>query len=726
MRPGLQLLFKPEDAAVLPSEKQENCMAAREACSLSCVKSRTNPKDSDANDKPIFGPRLTEPAVQGFSDLLPDSFAPLLSSSHMEILWNQLTPELVHALSFDASIQLRNGPHTIPLNKSLSRPQLVLGSNKASSRIYLSGKLGSIDLSNEDDFDMMRSPKHRSLTMVKGCSATLDPPLAMLNVASTLVHLPSLFEDHSLPGLRQVRIVYFVLTFICSISSLIERFLWIVERKCQIHLSKITASPIFKGSNDVPQWKLKLSFSGHALIFNMIKVPFHAISLPTFIIPAPHALLRNLISLQPLASARLRRENLSAERMLLAILDSVETWNATVKTVASPPSLSIDVTVPGGMTVAGEALLGRDLSAQTSRVDSEMCSLSEVSLPRNDVNDVHSVTSSNSASGCYSSLGDGRMASTTDIFTNFQDVQEPFDSNSMLPWSAEAKLNGLFAHDRINVNLARIHVSHQSLDGKGQSRKCCHATVSGSVVIWRADPNNLVLDRYESSIKANPQRPSHFSIPSPEVLESGDALPSLYSTLLFPDFVAPKSIRMKQLMQYDYSFDVEEESVIDAISVSVGISHPMLKGSTIVTTILESIYAYGSWTAREGAMLNPFSQTRKRNLLRHLPAIDLTIRVGSIFIPEESLSYHDDGQTKWIPRMQGGRMITRFVGGFSDDFESSVDQEVHSSLTNYLHRATEGIKVIADFDVNFFCLNSESHVHEVCYISEYDRDRYFW
>ena len=52
-----------------------------------------------------------------------------------------------------------------------------------------------------------------------------------------------------------------------------------------------------------------------------------------------------------------------------------------------------------------------------------------------------------------------------------------------------------------------------------------------------------------------------------------------------------------RLLQYDYAFDVSEDSKIDAITMSIGATHPMLNGGSMVTTILESIYAFGSVTA---------------------------------------------------------------------------------------------------------------------------------
>ena len=83
-------------------------------------------------------------------------------------------------------------------------------------------------------------------------------------------------------------------------------------------------------------------------------------------------------------------------------------------------------------------------------------------------------------------------------------------------------------------------------------------------------------------------------------------------------------------------------------------SHPMLKGGTIITSIMESIYTHGSFAAREAAIINMKEPWRKRNILRHLPAVDFTVGIQNVFIPEESMSYSDDGQTAHCPELQGG------------------------------------------------------------------------
>jgi hypothetical protein len=252
---------------------------------------------------------------------LPDSFAPLLSSSYMSVLTHQLTANLIHAVQLEAGVRLRPGRHEIPLDKDHSRPQLVLDVPATTGcRMTVAAVVGSDGLSNEQDMQVERATTSRSQPMVKHAGLVLDPPLPLSNVAPTLIHFPTLFEDRNMiPILRSRQWVRFVVDFIVSMSSFLEKCLWILESQCRIHLSKVRITPLYKGTAVAakmvvpsvlrqwettadaplplpPEWRLQLAFSGHVLLFNWIPIPFISVTLPSFIIPQPHALLEFLLS----------------------------------------------------------------------------------------------------------------------------------------------------------------------------------------------------------------------------------------------------------------------------------------------------------------------------------------------------------------------------------------------------------------------------------------------
>jgi hypothetical protein len=89
-------------------------------------------------------------------------------------------------------------------------------------------------------------------------------------------------------------------------------------------------------------------------------------------------------------------------------------------------------------------------------------------------------------------------------------------------------------------------------------------------------------------------------------LAASEEAPSIGEMLLYPEENSTKASpsNILRMLGYDYAFDVFDSQFV-AVTCYVGASHPMLRGGTMVTTILESIYMNGSATARQGAIINP-------------------------------------------------------------------------------------------------------------------------
>ena len=762
-RPVIQLLFKPDDDVIVSAGGAKSGDEASFAGSIS-DKASTMTADSSSSS---------------FHDLLPDSFAPLLSSSQTEVILNQLTPDLLHGLSIQGNATLRPGKHSIPLNKDPVRPQLTVYSKQFTSstsprfsqeatsgcRITVSAEIGSGNgWTMAQDFDMLKPTTERSRTLMRSAEINFGPPaLALYNVAPTLIHLPSLFRDtywsrvfqrlqQSAPAagkrtyMKRIRkYIRLGLSLLRGLSSILERFLWFVESKCQIHLSKVRITPVYKQCDEQEHinneetknrnWRLQLSFSGYVLLFDWIPVPFVNIRLPTFVIPAPYAFLSDLVSPQPLATAQVKHENLSQYNIITAILDATERWGVDIKGVATPPAFSVDVSVPGGMTVAVEAMLGRDISASLTRNASGTHladSGSNFGTPSGGAEIYHPNIHDSISYPDHQSLSswDDHSLLNTPIGKNISGLATsmksttgaaggiPFDANNVIPWLFEVSMQGTIDHNSVKINLSKCRASHHTslpmsssslidLVDNGGNPKKYEVNVSGSCVIHTADPSLLPPE----SVCTNPftqpiaKRRAPTGIQQSKWMNNVKDKPSVCATLLFPDFAAASSKmqRMKQLLQYDYSFDIAENTNIDALSVSIGVSHPLLRGSTIVTTVFESIYAWGTVSAREGSMLNPFEPTRKRNLLKHIPAIDFTAGIQNAFIPEQSLSYIDDGISKILPQMKKGRMTVRITGGFVED----------RVISEGASEAQDIIKIVVDFGVGFFSLYDETKVNEV-------------
>jgi hypothetical protein len=662
---------------------------------------------SSCNATPEEEPEPT-PAQTPFAHThdLPDSFAPLLSSSQTELLLHHLTADLIHGIHVEGGIRMQTGRHEIPLDKDSSRPQLVLQVPKGGCRISVVAGIGSDGFSSAQDLDVTLPTCQRSRPMLKHAGLVLDPPLPMSNVAPTLIHFPTLFEDDFVPTLQRIQIFRFFVDAIISISSLIEKVLWIIESVLQIHLSKVRVTPLYKGraegDSTSPEWRLTLAFSGHVLLCGWIPIPFISVILPTFIIPQPHALLEYLMTNQPLASARLRRENIAEERIALAVLDTVDSWNTSLSVVATPPAVGIDLTLPGGVSLGLEMMHGRDPTAGRSRQD-----VADLHVNNNKTSSVppfspnQAPISSGASMSSWTTDNDGSGGNYKSARRLQQASTQPFDANDLVPWKLEISAKGTMDKEKMTVHLTNFSVKHEDPSSPIPAKS--KFSTRGSLAIWKANSAQAAANSSAAVIR----RPSSSFVHRAALAGTTDS-PSVAAILFFTKENESSFHHEYRMLQYDYAFDISEDSKLDAMTFSVGASHPMLNGGNMVTTILESIYAFGSVTAREHATLDPVERRRKRNVLRHLPAVDFTLGIQNSYIPPESMSYTDDGQTKTLPEMDGGRIMVRFLGGIEEGHQTAGGPEGSSPETP----VSEGIKVIADFGFSSIVMSSESRVNE--------------
>ena len=480
-RPALSILFKPDDISALSASKvgsicSQSSPKVHLASNFRTFMSRSTGSDAGTGDtldrsvlesvrdsshvgssasscaaEPQGGEAGTEPTSTTASETrfvhphdLPDSFAPLLSSSQTEILLDNLTADLIHGLQAEAGLRMQMGRHEIPLDKDSSRPQLVLDVPKGGCRLSAVVGIGSDQFTLSQDLDVNLPTASRSCPMVKHAGMVFDPPLPLSNVAPTLIHFPTLFEDKLLPTLRRIQIFRIAMDTIISISSLIEKCLWILESLLQIHLGQIRVTPVYKGKSSIddvtsPEWRLTFAFSGHLLLFRLIPIPFISVVLPTFIIPQPHALLKFLLTNQPLASARLRRENIAEQRIVLALIDTADTWNFDLRLVATPPAVGVDLTLPGGVSLGLEMMHGRDAGAGRSRQETS----DTPAFPGQQQQNQKTLGSANSMSSWTTNNDSGsNMQASSRFRSRTTTPQVPFDANDLVPWSLKVSAKG--------------------------------------------------------------------------------------------------------------------------------------------------------------------------------------------------------------------------------------------------------------------------------------------
>lgn len=689
---------------------------------------------------------------------LPDSFAPLLSSSETEVLLDHLTADLIHGMKAEANVLLRPGRHEIPLDKDPLRPQFTVDIPTNGIKLSAVARVGSDGFTAMQDLDVCIPTELRSRPMVKQAELVFEPALPLLNVAPTLIHIPTLFEDNTVvPRLRSIQVIRYFIDALVGVSSLIEKILWVIESYLQIHLSTVRISPIYKGRRKCttlnedrfdgtvyPEWRLSLAFSGHVELFGWIPIPFLSVVLPTFIIPQPHALLDYLLSKQPLASARIKRENIAEEKIALAVLETVDTWSTKAELCATPPAVGIDLTLPGGVSLGIEMLHGRDATAGRNRMDGDGTHAGGPTVPQTPRShgkstgfpssdphynhNLHYPEPSTSHNNKFVESGASMSSWTTNDQMSGSDFRprtsfratsgEPYNANSLVPWKLEFAAKGSMHKDKLSFHLLNCSLEHE--DPSSPLHVSSQFRTRGSFAVWKAvgrspSSNHPGQTDVTTPIKFR-KTPSYIHRAA---LAGATELPSVAALLLFPEGKS-ESFRAGsyQNLQYDYAFDVAEDSKLDAVTFSVGANHPMLNGGSMVTTVLESIYAFGSFTARQDAILDPMERRRKRNILRHLPAIDFTFGIQNSYIPPESYSYTDDGLTRSLPEMDGGRILVRILGGIQG--ESGNETQTTSTGLSMEPSGSEdkespvadGIKVLVDFGISSVVINSETAVKE--------------
>ena len=686
LRPSVSVQFKPDDAAFKTNNNDTHTITTSSSLGSIATSHTSNDIDNDDIGSIIDDgiPRKESPGQFSFD--LPDSFAPLLSSSHTEMIYHQLTTDLVHGLHVKATAKIQNGCHILPLDKDDSRPQFYVDVREGGCKVSAMASIGSDGFSQDQDLDVSISTTSRSLPMVKYAELVFDQPIAIKNVAPTLIHIPTLFEDsYVVPRYRRIPIIRYFINSIVTIRNYIEKVLWIIEGILHIHLGKVRITPIYKGRSSIndtsPEWRLVLAFSGHCQVFGHFPVPFINVIIPTFIIPQPHALLEYLASNQPLASANLRRENIAGQEIIVAALDMIDSWNCQFELVATPPAIGVDLTLPGGVSLGMEFMHGRDSGAGKSRV---------VRVENNEFS-VASMSSWTTNENSGNEFPKNRMHFSS---RSSQSGGLPFDSNRLVPWKVNVSAKGSMEKDKVSFHLLNCSFEHsQTNDASKVTPADSQINIKGSFAIWKTS-----LTTSASRNKVHSLLNLHRA-----ALASALESPSVSAMLLFPKQY--ESLHQARLLQYDFAFD-SADSKIDAITCSVGANHPMLNGGSMVTIIFESIYAFGSVTARENATLDPMERKRKRNILKHLPAVDISFGVQNGFIPLESDSYMDDGQTRTVPRMNGCCLMVQVIGGIEQASNNAQKRSVEETVV------TEGIKVVADFDISSIDFESETGVKE--------------
>jgi hypothetical protein len=167
---------------------------------------------------------------------------------------------------------------------------------------------------------------------------------------------------------------------------------------------------------------------------------------------------------QPLASARIRRENIAEQRIALAIINTAETWNVDLKLVATPPAVAVDVTLPGGIAIALEMGLWRDYYNNNNSNNNNRNHRDSDGAPTPKSTAGFSTTTSVGGGGFEASLDDG-AASVQSLSSwttknesrrqgryNYTHIPQ-FDANHLVPWLVEFAAKGTVSHEKMSVHI---------------------------------------------------------------------------------------------------------------------------------------------------------------------------------------------------------------------------------------------------------------------------------
>ena len=177
-------------------------------------------------------------------------------------------------------------------------------------------------------------------------------------------------------------------------------------------------------------------------------------------------------------------------------------------------------------------------------------------------------------------------------------------------------------------------------------------------------------------------------------------------------------------LKYDYHFQVDDKSTVEAITVNWGATHPMLNGSSHFSVVLESIYAHGGLSSPPSAVLR--LPGKKRDILKYLPVVDFRGGIGNAFIPRWSGSFTDDGITRCYPHMENGRMTVAVQGGIVDPAPVAPEGGDSAGTGGGGKRrgVVPGIRVRADFGA-LFDVRSEASVAEFPEFDIFEADKLY-
>jgi hypothetical protein len=289
------------------------------------------------------------------------NFSPLKLPNKLNVDVVNVSAKSIENIEVDFKLELKPGSYNFSITKG--EPLIVIVNSKTECK-------GSINANK-----IVRNNVEQ--TIITGVDLEFDNDVVLDNVISTLINLPSLFDDYDISvlkafmktlGMPEISILATHITkelsskiseglnslglFNNKISRRFSSFAKKIEEGARvlkdsyssgldnlpkINLRKVSARPRkYKGN-----WELELRFTGQLSHPNKTIKDFDDIILPHAVIPAIHADLDKIISSEPLSSASIHMEQVNIEEIAKQFGKSVSQISGRFKLQGESPILGL-------------------------------------------------------------------------------------------------------------------------------------------------------------------------------------------------------------------------------------------------------------------------------------------------------------------------------------------------------------------------------------------------
>jgi len=315
-------------------------------------------RDSSGRNARIPRPVARIKLSRGSFDSLAD-FSPLATPRDIQVLFQEVVPALLERLQASVAVDLEPGSYRLPL--------------------FSGGEVLPVAVPPDCRCHAMLSAERTAgdggeTTVLNALELSFDKPVVLGNILPVLTNLQTYFSDHDVTAL----IGWITSTF--SSSSTLSGITFIGEailnrlvrelkerlpaqprwsplvgqltggltrtarQAATVSLSRVSARPVKHGD----EWRLELRFTGEWNFFGRYQFPFFQVKVHPTILPSPHAALDQLLSDEPLASARMHREKIPILPLVQELATMVSTYQGSVAFSGNPPNVAFDLSMADG------------------------------------------------------------------------------------------------------------------------------------------------------------------------------------------------------------------------------------------------------------------------------------------------------------------------------------------------------------------------------------------